>query len=181
MPATIPTEHGVLSAGAHWTAYGFFRFRITEIMFGCLGHHRSADRRPCEFRGTTGISQRLRRICAAVLRSQGQAMTSKRTAHAPFPDRSPTAPRCRANDHLMDTYRQASAHMIRNPRTAILRASTPEERATYRRWACTVLACYCLLFVWGYIAVLANHSIANSGNQAARASSQKNFSTRAGR
>ena len=81
----------------------------------------------------------------------------------------------------MDTYRQASAHLIRGPRTAILKASTPEERATYRRWACTVLACYCLVFVWYGIAFLANHSTENPDNKVAQASSQKNFPTPAGR
>jgi hypothetical protein len=80
----------------------------------------------------------------------------------------------------MDSYRQASAHIIRGPRTAILKAATPEESATYRRWACIVLACYCLAIVWG-IAVLANYSTLDPDNQMAQPSSQKNFSTGAGR
>jgi hypothetical protein len=77
----------------------------------------------------------------------------------------------------MDTYRQASTHIIRGSRSAILNASTPEEGATYRRWACTVLACYCLLLVSGCIVVLTNHSTANSDDQAARTFSQSNFPT----
>lgn len=81
----------------------------------------------------------------------------------------------------MDTYPQHSARMLRAPRTTILKALTPEERATYRRWACAVLACYCSLFVWGCIAVLANHSIASSDNLVAQTSLQKNFPTQTGR
>jgi hypothetical protein len=77
----------------------------------------------------------------------------------------------------MDTYRQASTHIIRGSRSTILNASTPEDRATYRRWAWIVLACYCLLLVWGCIVVQANHSTASSDDQAARTSSQKNFPT----
>jgi hypothetical protein len=102
-------------------------------------------------------------------------------AQAPFPidpqPRLDSAP----DDHTMDTYRQASSHMNRGLRTTILKASTPEERATYRRWARSVLACYCLLFVSGCIAVLANHSIANPDNKSAQALSQENVSAQAGR
>jgi hypothetical protein len=65
----------------------------------------------------------------------------------------------------MDAYRQASGRMTRGPRTAILMASTPEERTTHRRWACAVLACYCLLFVCGCFAALAEHSNTKSDNQ----------------
>jgi hypothetical protein len=81
----------------------------------------------------------------------------------------------------MDVYRQASGRMIRGPRTVISMASTPEERTTHRRWACAVLACYCLLLVCGCITALANHSTKNSDGQVAHASSQKNFPTQAGR
>jgi hypothetical protein len=75
----------------------------------------------------------------------------------------------------MDTNRQAFTHIIRRSGSAMLNPSTPEDRATYKRWARIVLACYCLLFVSGCIVVLANHSTANSYDQAARTSSQKNF------
>jgi cytochrome c-type biogenesis protein CcmH/NrfG len=81
----------------------------------------------------------------------------------------------------MDTFHQAAAHTTRRPRTAILQALTPEEKATYRRWARIVLACYCLVLIWGCITVLGNYSTANSGDQLAQATTQRNSTTRAGR
>jgi hypothetical protein len=81
----------------------------------------------------------------------------------------------------MDTDRQTSARMIRGPRIAILDASRPEDRATYRRWARAVLAFYGLVLAWGCVAILANHSTANLDNQVAQASSQKNSSSQGGR
>ena len=86
-----------------------------------------------------------------------------------------TVPRGCADNHVMNGYRQASAHVVRGPRTAILKASTPEESATYRRWARIVLACYGLVFVWGCIAVLADHSTANPDSKLTQASSQTEF------
>jgi hypothetical protein len=87
----------------------------------------------------------------------------------------PTASRRRADNHVMNSYREASTHVIRGPRTAILKASTPEERATYGRWARIVLACYGVVFVWGCIAVLADRSIANPDSKLTQALSQTEF------
>jgi hypothetical protein len=81
----------------------------------------------------------------------------------------------------MDSFRQPAAYTTRRPRTAILQASTPEEKATYRRWARLVLAGYCLVLIWGGIAVLRNHSAANSHDRLAQTSPQRNIPTRAGR
>ncbi len=75
----------------------------------------------------------------------------------------------------MDSHRQASSHMIRGPRTAILKVPTPEDRTTHRRWARMVLACYCFVIVCGGIAALAHRSMTNPDDQLAQASSQKNF------
>jgi hypothetical protein len=58
-------------------------------------------------------------------------------------------------------------------------ASTPEERATFRRWARIVLACYCLVLVWGCIAILANRSAATPDNTLALRN--ENLPARAGR
>ena len=80
----------------------------------------------------------------------------------------------------MDTFHQAAAHTARRPRTAILQALTPEEKATYGRWARSVLACYCIMILGG-IAVLGHYSTANSDDRLAQASSQGNIPTRAGR
>jgi hypothetical protein len=93
----------------------------------------------------------------------------------------PTVPRRLADNHVMNSYCQVSAHVTRGPRTAILKASTPEERATYRRWARIVLACYGLVFVWGCIAVLADHSTANPDSKLTQASSQTEFPNLSGR
>jgi hypothetical protein len=54
-------------------------------------------------------------------------------------------------------------------------ASTPEEEATYRRWARIVLACYGLVFVWGCIAVLADRSTANPDSKLTQDLSQTEF------
>jgi hypothetical protein len=81
----------------------------------------------------------------------------------------------------MDTFRQAAAHTTRRPRTAILQALTPEEKATYRRWARIVLACYCLVSILGCIAVLRNYSAANSDDRLAQTSPPRNIPIRAGR
>jgi hypothetical protein len=77
-----------------------------------------------------------------------------------------------------DSGREASAQATRRPRTAILNALNPEETTTYRRWARTMLACYCLLLAC--IAMLASQSAANQNDQVAHASSQKNSPTGAG-
>jgi hypothetical protein len=79
----------------------------------------------------------------------------------------------------MDNDPQASAQVTRRPRTAILNALTPDEKATYRRWACAVLACYCLLLVG--IAVLTNQSAASSVDEVAQASAQRDSPIGAGR
>ena len=78
----------------------------------------------------------------------------------------------------MGSHRQASGHMIRRPRTAILTVPTPEDRTTHRRWARMVLACYCLVIVCGSIAALAHRSMTNPDNQLAQAASQKNLPSR---
>jgi hypothetical protein len=85
------------------------------------------------------------------------------------------------NDQAMDIFRATAAPTTRRPRTAILQALTPEEKATYSRWARIVLACYSLVLISGCIAVLGNYSTANSDDQLAQASSQRNIPTRAGR
>jgi hypothetical protein len=77
--------------------------------------------------------------------------------------------------------RQTFTPIIRGSRTAVFNASTPEDRATYRRWARAVLACYCLVLVSGCIAALANHSAASPDSQIAQASSHKNSQSQSGR
>jgi hypothetical protein len=80
----------------------------------------------------------------------------------------------------MDTFHQAAAHTTRRPRTAILQALTPEEKATYSRWARSVLTCYCIVTL-GCIAVLGHYSTANPDDRIAQASSPTNIPTRTGR
>jgi hypothetical protein len=81
----------------------------------------------------------------------------------------------------MDSYRQVFVQTIRVPRSAILKPSTPEETTTHRRWAFTVLAFYCVLFTCTGVAILAISSMTDPDRQVARASSQKNLQTEAGR
>ena len=72
----------------------------------------------------------------------------------------------------MDTYRHDSAHTT-CARTAIFEASSPEEKATHRRWARAVLAFYCSLFALVGIIILASHSAQDPNDQVAQASLQK--------
>jgi hypothetical protein len=81
----------------------------------------------------------------------------------------------------MDIFRQPAAHTTRRPRTAILQALTPEETATYRRWARLVLACYCLVLIGGCIAVLRNYPAANPDDRLAQTLPQRNIPTPVGR
>jgi hypothetical protein len=81
----------------------------------------------------------------------------------------------------MESYRQASAHTIRAPRSVIFKPSTPEEMTTHRNWARIVLMFYCCLFICTCTAILAISSIASPERQVVQASPQKNPSTQAGR
>ena len=81
----------------------------------------------------------------------------------------------------MDTYSHDSAHITCGSRIATFEASSPEEKATHRRWARTVLAFYCSLFALIGIAILASHSTAGPNEQVAQASLQKSSPAQAGR
>jgi hypothetical protein len=81
----------------------------------------------------------------------------------------------------MDSFHQPAAYTTRKPRTAILQALTPEEKATYRRWARIVLAGYCLALIGGCVEILRNDSAANSPDRLAQTSPQRNIPTSAGR
>lgn len=80
----------------------------------------------------------------------------------------------------MDTYRHDSAHITCAPRIAAFAASSPEEKATHRRWARAVLAFYCALSALVGIAILTSHTVADPNDQLAQASLQKNSPARAG-
>jgi hypothetical protein len=79
----------------------------------------------------------------------------------------------RANDNgtgkiVMDPLNGKSAPILRGTRASILAASTPEDRATYRRWARIVLAFYCTLVVSGGIALVVQHPSAASRDPGAQ-------------
>jgi len=79
----------------------------------------------------------------------------------------------------MDSYRHDSANITCGSKLAISEASSPEEKATHKRWARGVLAFYGALFALIGIAILAVQSDSDPNNQVAQASLQKNSLTQA--
>jgi hypothetical protein len=74
----------------------------------------------------------------------------------------------------MDDYRQDCGHISNGLTANILKALTPEEKATHRRWTRAVLGFYCsLLLLLGGMAILANHWNANSNSVMAQVSTPR--------
>ena len=73
----------------------------------------------------------------------------------------------------MHDYSQDCSHITNGMTASILKALTPAEQVTHRRWIRALLALYCSLFLLGGIAILANHSSANSNNVLAQVSTSQ--------
>ena len=73
----------------------------------------------------------------------------------------------------MHDYSQDCSHITNGMTASILKALTPAEQVTHRRWIRALLALYCSLFLLGGIAMLVNHSSANSNNMVAQVSTPR--------